>query len=116
MESVKEFATRHRISVQRTMEFIKVGSVIAQKKGGVWILLGLQDKPRKGLPQGGRPNNPNKLTQRGLQGDVVKEFDSVKEAAEEMGCIPQNIYQALNNPHKKAMGFYWTRKKEKKSV
>lgn len=34
-------------------------------------------------------------------------YESLSEAGRQLGCSPQNIYQACRNPEKRACGYHW---------
>jgi len=113
MESVKEYATRHRVSRQRVNLWIHRGLLIAEKKAGSWILLGLQARPSL---KNGRPTVENKIRlklgvvkQWTKDGVLVKNYVSAKEASKAMNTSQSNISVAMNNPKASACGFKWTR-------
>ena len=45
-------------------------------------------------------------------GDVINEYNSIKEASEKTGIIKQNISSALTGKYKSAGGFHWKYKNE----
>lgn len=111
MESVQEFCKRTRTTKQRVSLWIKRGDLIANKVGGVWVLLGLQAKPTP------KKRGKAKITKRRLgilkqydrEGNHLKDFKTIKEASKEVGCCESGIGRAINSDTKTAGGFIWKR-------
>jgi hypothetical protein len=113
MESVKEYAQRHRVSKQRVNIWIHRGLLIAEKKAGAWILLGLQARPSL---KNGRPTADNGISlkfgivkQWSKEGTLIKNYASAKEASKAMNTSQSNICKAMNNHKASACGYRWTR-------
>ena len=113
MESVKEYAARHRVSRQRVNIWIHRKLLIAEKKGGAWILLGLQARPSL---KNGRPTSENGISlkfgvvkQWSKAGILIKNYATAKEAAKLLNTSQSNISKAMNNHESSACGFRWTR-------
>lgn len=70
--------------------------------------------PNKGRKY--RNNTANPVLQLDLSGKLIKEHYSCREAAEEMGCLQENIRRACVGKSKTAKGFKWQYKNGKKTT
>ncbi len=117
-ETVTKYAERHDISISLVYYWIGKERLDVKIEKGIKKIQGFPDKPY--IKKGGRPrletktkqykNKLGKLIQRGKQGDVIREWDTVKDASEFFGCGSNTIVMAINEPSKTSCGFIWTRK------
>jgi hypothetical protein len=111
MESVKEFCKRTKSTKQRVSIWIQRGDLIAEKKGGVWVLLGLQAKPTP--KKRGKAKVKGKkfgvVKQYDTEGNYIKSFESIKQASRELNRCDSAISRALNTASRTAYGYVWKR-------
>lgn len=117
METVTEYAKRLDVTISLVYYWIKKDRLEIEVERGVKKIVGFPDRPY--IKEGGRPklavknkqykNRLGKLIQRGSQGDIIREWDSVKEASKFFGRVPSAITMVINKPDKKSCGFIWTR-------
>ncbi len=118
MESVAEFCKRTRSTKQRVSIWIQRGDLIAEKKGGVWVLLGLQAKPTPRTRGKGKKTPAVRLKKLGIlkqydkEGNYIRSFASAKEASEQVGCCESSISRACNTETRTAYGFIWKRESQ----
>jgi len=113
MESVQEFCKRTGTTRQRVSIWIQRGDLIAEKKGGAWILLGLQAKPKpkkRGVDKRARVRK-GLVKQYNLDGTYIRSYKSVKEAGEFLNRCVTGISKAINTENLTAYGFVWKREK-----
>jgi hypothetical protein len=112
MESVAEFCKRTNSTKQRVSLWIQRKDLIAEKKGGVWVLLGLQAKPTP--KKRGKAKTIGKkfgvVKQYDTEGNYIKSFESIKQASRELKCCESGISRALNTASRTAYGYVWKRK------
>ena len=118
MESVKEFAIRHRVSDQVVRNWIKDPDkgLVTNKVGKTYVLLGLQARP---APKGRgtqKSKTFGKLKQFSKQGEFIQEFNTITEASEVVGTSAPNISMAVNKIDKTAGGYVWKRENKEKEV
>lgn len=118
MESVKQYADRHRVSSQVVRNWIKDPDkkLITNKIGKTYVLLGLQARP---VPKGrskAKPKTFGKLMQFSKQGEFIQEFNTIVEASEAVGTSKPNISMAVNKVGKTAGGYVWKRENKEKDV
>lgn len=113
MESVQEFCKRTGTTKQRVSDWIQRKDLIAEKKGGVWILLGLQAKPTPRKRGKGKKKESYKgeVKQYDLDGNYIKSYKSIKEAGESLNRCVTSISRAINTDSRTAYGFVWKREK-----
>jgi hypothetical protein len=118
MESVAEFCKRTRSTKQRVSIWIQRGDLIAEKKGGVWVLLGLQAKPTP--KKRGKAKVTGKafgvVKQYDTEGNYIKSFDSIKQASRELNRCGSAISRALNTASRTAYGYVWKREESLSNV
>ena len=111
MESVQEFCKRTGTTKQRVSLWIQRGDLIAEKKGGVWVLLGLQAKPKPKTR--GKSTKVKRrlgiLKQYDKAGNYIKSYKTIREAGKAIGCCPSGIGRAVDSLTKSAGGFIWKR-------
>ena len=91
--------------------WISEGRLDARKKGGAWILLGLQDKP-KPKTRGKAIRGQKRLgvvKQFSKQGELIGTYETSAMAGEAVGITRANLAMALNKPTRSAGGFRWER-------
>tara|TARA_R110001599_G_scaffold2627_6_gene14271 strand:+ start:21277 stop:21633 length:357 start_codon:yes stop_codon:yes gene_type:complete len=113
MEDIKQFCKRTRSTKQRVSLWIQRGDLIAEKKGGVWVLLGLQAKPKPKQRGKGKKKESHKglVKQYNLDGTYVGCYKSVKEAGETLNRCVTGISKAINTDSRTAYGFIWKRER-----
>ena len=115
MEDIQEFCKRTNSTKQRTSLWIQRGELIANKIGGVWVLLGLQAKP---LPKGrgkgkkaplGGLKRMGIVEQYDLDAVLIATHKTIKIASIKLNCHESTIGAAINTESWTAKGYLWKR-------